>query len=505
MRSLEFQKASKFLLPFAILCAILLIFCYGYPLTATDRLLALELEQNGLFSRLTQTKGPMGTELFSALFLSHPLVRHALSAALISACTILLIRYCGAEKSYIYYMTLALVLAAPPAIFANTYAWAEGAASSLAPSFLVLLYLFTACDLFRFKGKKKAWKIPVQFVIGFLTVLFDESFGIAALILSLVLLMFQKKKFGLSLHLVAHSFGCVLGLLLSIVIPGSSQTLAPDFYVMMDRFNLALDSLFVFNWVTVGALTVTCLMLIQPFRRERSKNCNRTLALLLFSAATLLFFRFSHGSLKPFVVLNRFLAVGKLLAAGLFLYAVLRTVEHYVSKDYIGARIRNNMIAIGIFLFAFGLSAKSGENLLYLPFLAFVSCPVSLFVYAIRRYSHVELSSAKFLSFAGIAVSLMLCFISVSNALTVNVMQIHAEEQIKAEQTDIVLPALPYPRYGSEDMGLGTEYTVGSDTTVRFIPYTQWNWMEYYEAHHIPVIEEYNEKEAQEDSIFEEE
>ena len=501
MKSYQFQKTTKLVLPFAILWGIAVMFFYNFPLTLSD----LTLSAKGLKGLLGESVGNYGTDLLCGLTLSGGLVCNVIFASLLALCVVLLLSYNDADRSYLYYLTMAMVLVAPKGIFGHTYASVQGAARTLIPTALLLTYLATMCDLFRFKGRKKTWKIPFVFLWGLMTSLFDEGLAVAALILSILLAVLLIKKHGFNAHALAHTIGVLGGFVFSLSVGGSYQAPAASLVTVVRQFSKAVDALFLYNWFVIGVLTVISLFYMRPARTERSANCNRTLFLLLGSVVLLLALRVTDSALLAYPTVDLYLSAIKLVAAGMFLFGLYRVAQHYVSKDYVTLRVRNNIFAVIVCIAVYTFTDGATEEFLFFPFLTMVSCALSLFVNLTRRYSSLEASMKKYFIAFGVLICGVMCFITISNAQTIGVMDRYAREQIDAGQTEIILPALPYGAYGDPDLQVGSVLS-GEYGTVTFAPYDQWDWATYFETHNVPIIEEYDPEKAstENDVIFEE-
>ncbi len=503
MKSNEFQKKSKKLLPFAILCGLVLLFTYGFALTGSDLTLASQLGEGGPASWLTitgQSGGNYLSALLGAMCVDTPVLRHILIAAMLSVAVITLISYCGAERSYSYFAILLLCLVPATGIFAHTFGRVLGAVSVLIPAFLTVLYLFTVSDLFTYKGRKKSWKIPFLFISGFMTQLFAESIGVAILGLSLVFLILLTRKHGFSYHLGAHSFGCMLGFTLSMVVRGGEDRFIDSFYVMVDQFTVALDQLFVENLLLIGLLTLACLLLVQPIRSERSKNCNMTLLLLLIPAVLFVLLNIIGAPLKAFPVIYRYLTFLKMVASIGYCYGILRTMEHYVSKDRVILRVHHSLIAVAVFVLTYSFCGTAQPNMLYIAHLFLVAVTVLTCLYALHRYSRLEKVIRKPLMIASIAGVLALSFITAVNGYHSTAVDTHIRESLAQGAMEIVLPEAPYEKriLAATETQLSDYYDFPSygNVEITYVPFGQWDWNTYYEAHNVPVIEEYDEDAA---------
>ena len=500
MKAIQFQKYSKNLLPFAIICGLVLVFTYGFPIAGSDWLVANKLGDGGVEAWLDYTASSGGNYLsafLTAMLVDVPLLRHILTAALICCSLILLIPFCRAEKAYLRYSIVALALAAPAGIFSHTYGWVQGASVTLLPAFLTALLIFSTSDLLYYKGRKKSWKIPLLFLNGLVCQFFSEGIGIAVLLLSLIYLLILTKKHGFSWHLAAHFFGCVLGCTLNLLITGGTDMISGSFYIMLDQLSLALDSLFIHNLFLMGMLTFVCLMLIQPVRSERSKNCERTLMLLLISYCLFVVLGVASSVFAPYRLILRFLAIAKLIAAAAYGYGILRTIQHYVSKDVVLIRVRVCLICIAVFVLVFSMVGTANEAYLYLPHLCIVAMIALLFQYSVRHYSRFEKSMGKTVIAAAVIGILLLAFVSVSNSYASSVAATHTKEQIQLDAGTVSLPEAPFPDYAMDHgQNMGQYYYVQTPGDVQFqtVPYAQWDWVSYQEAHNVPVIEEYDEE-----------
>ncbi len=501
MRSYQFQKITKKLIPFAIMLGILIVFFYNFTVSSADYILSGESSE-GI---LAQSKGNFLSELIFALGFSNGFARNILFAGCMLLAAVLLLAYAEAGKNYVYFFSVALLLSASRGIFAQTYASVQGAAVAILPSALLISYLSSVCDLFRYKGKKSVWKIPFFFLWGLAISFFDEGIAVATVLLSLLMAIMLIKNHGLSYHLIAHFLGSLGGVCISLAVPGSRQSMTDSFYVFLEQLSTALDALFVYNWLVIGALALACLLLIQPIRQERSKNCNKTLFLLFCSIFLFLAFRFAGTVLQLHPMIGYCLTIVKALAAAMYLWAVARTMQHYVSKDYITQRVRNDIFTVIIFVLVFALCGKATQEMLFLPFVVIVASTISIYVYAARRYRFLDSSMSKYFTALAIVICGLMCIVNVSNAMTVDVIERHATEQISAGETQVTAPALPFSAYGDPAFTVGSELT-GDYGTVSFVPYERWDWDAYWEVHNVPVIEEYDaEKDNMEDMSFFEE
>lgn len=500
MKSIQFQKLSKKLLPYAILCGLIILFTYGLPLTGSDLTFRAELGEGGPSAWLDAT-GKSGGNYISAflggILVDIPFLRHMIIAAMLSAAMITLLSYCGAEHSYAYYVVLFLGLAANKVIFAHTFSWTLGATAVLIPASLTVMYLFTVVDLFVYKGRKKSWKIPFLFLSGFVSQLFSEGIGSAILVLSLACLFMLTRKHGLSWHLAAHSLGCLLGCTLSLLVPGGEDQLSSSFYVMIDQFTLALDQLFVENLLVIGLMTLAMLLLIQPIRSERSKNCNKTLLLLLIPVGLFAILSVIDTSLRAFAVVYRYLTIVKLAAVLAYSYGILRTVQHYVSKDRVIFSVQYSLLAVWSFILVFSVVGTAQSNMLYIPHVCLTAMTVIISLYAFRRYSRLEKALRKPLMIVAIAGVLALSFVTICNSSYCDALDTHVRESLAEGKVDLVLPEAPYEdRFVPADYSQLSEYYDFSSygtVEISYVPFGQWDWNTYYEAHNVPVIEEYDE------------
>ncbi len=500
MKSSQFQKYSKKLLPFAMLCGLILLFTYGFSLTAHDLTFAAGLGEGGPSSWLTAAGNSGGNYLsafLGAMCVDVPVLRHILIAAMLSMVVITLISYCGAEHSYAYYCALLLCLVPGAGIFSHAFGSVLGGVTVLIPAFLTILYLFTVSDLFIYKGRKKAWKIPFLFLSGLAAQLFTESLGVGILVLSLLLLILLTRKHGFSYHLGAHSFGSMLGFALSLLLKGGTDRFVHSFYLMVDQFTVALDQLFVENLLLIGLLTLACLLLVQPIRTERSKNCNKTLLLLLVPTVLFVLLNIIGGALKAFPVIYRYLTTLKLIASAAYCYGILRTIEHYVSKDRVILRVRHSLLALAVFVVTYSFCGTAQPHLLYLPHLCLVAVTVLIYLYAFHRYSRLDKVIRKPLMLAAIAGILALSFITAANGDYCAAVDTHIRESLAQGAGEITLPRAPYEKriLRATDSQLSDYYDLPSYGTVEitYVPFEQWDWNTYYEAHNVPVIEEYDE------------
>ncbi len=500
MKTSQFQKTSKKLLPYTVLIGLLLIFTSGVPLTGSDLSLSMKLGEGGVSAWLRIAGSYGGNYLsgfFTAILVDVPLLRHVLIAAVLGATLIAMISYSDLERPYMYFILGLFALGAPAEIFAHSFGNTLGTGTMLIPAFLMVMYLFTLSDLFIYKGRKKGWKIPFLFLSGFAGQFFSESIAIGILIVSLFFLIVFSRRLGFCWHLAAHVFGCILGLTLSLLIPGSTDRVADSFYVMVDHLTLALDQLFVSNLLIMAVMTLSSLMLIQPIRSERSKNCNLTLVFLLVPMGLFIMLNMIDPVLEANISLYRTMTVLKLVAALAYTYGIYRTLQHYVSKHKVLVLLHNCVVSVWIFVFVYALTGNALPYMLYIPYLLLTASTVVLLTYAIHRYDRLRKVIRKPLFFVGVLGILTLSVVTISNHAYRTVVDTHIGDCLSENITEITLPCSPY-----EDRLVQTELSQLSDyydfpsygnVEISYVPFAQWDWKTYYEAHNVPVIEEYDE------------
>ncbi len=500
MKTSQFQKSTKKLLPYVFLFGLLLLFAYGFPLTGSDLIFKGELGGDSISHWLTATNRSGGnylSTLFSAVLVSVPILRHILIAVALGTICSVLISFCNAERPYMYFILLLLALAAPKGIFAGTFSVTTGAGTVLIPGLLTVLYVFTVSDLFVFKGRKKVWKIPFLFLSGFASQFFSEAIAVSVLILSVFFLIYIGVKIRFSWHLAAHCLGAAMGFVLSLLISGNTDVVADSFYTILDRLSFAMDQLFVHNLLLLGVFTLACLLLIQPIRAERSKNCNITLFLLLIPMGLFVVLNVAWNALSAFAVINRFLVVLKVVAGLCYCYGVFRTLQHYVSKDKIQIRIKGAIIAMWIYILVFTVFGLTYSAMLYIPYILMVGATVVLLAYTLHRHSRTEKVLRKPLSFVSLVGVLALTFITFCNSTYSTVVDTHIQDSLSEGNLQIVLPEAPYvDRLNSTEEEIYSAYynfPSYGNVELTYVPYTQWDWVQYYEAHNVPVIEEYDE------------
>ena len=497
MKTQQLQKLSTKLLPYGILCGLVLIFAYQFPVAGRDLSFAATMGEGGLSSWLAKGKEAGGSFLsafLGALLIDVPLMRHLLIAGCLSALWITVISFSGGERPYMYFPLLFLGLTAPAGIFAYCFSSTLGAATVLPPALLTVLYVFTVSDLMLYKGRKKGWKIPFLFLSGLTGQLFSRGIGLSLLLLSLCFFLIVSRRYGLSWHLGAHCFGCVLGFGASLWLPGGADTLGGSFYTMADQLTLALDLLFTENLLLLGLLTLGCLLLIRPLRRERSRNCNITLYLLLIPMAVFGVLKVAASPLEPFVSLGRFLTALKLPSALAYCIGIYRTLQHYVSKDKIRIRTGNALLALWVFLLVFAVTPTALPSVLYLPYGLMTAVTFLTGGYALRRYHSAEKVLRKPLFLVGVAGTLMISFVTLCNNGCWKAVDTHLRENLSAGTYDLTLPKPPYEdRFVMGELSDYYDFPSYGNVKISYVPFAQWDWKTYYETHKASVTPEYDE------------
>ena len=131
-----------------------------------------------------------------------------------------------------------------------------------------------------------------------------------------------------------------------------------------------------------------------------------------------------------------------------------------------------------------------------------------LYLYALRRYSRLEKVLRKPLFIAALIGVFALSFITMCNGRYFEAVDTHIHDCIKENTQSIILPEPAYPsHYITADQEVLKDYYQLNDPdvfSISYVPFGEWDWEGYYDAHNVPVIEELDEDELETEDVFSE-
>ena len=148
------------------------------------------------------------------------------------------------------------------------------------------------------------------------------------------------------------------------------------------------------------------------------------------------------------------------------------------------------------------------SNMLYIPALALVAITVSVLLYVLHRNSRLDKTIRTPLIIVAVAGVLALSFVTDVNSYYCSAVDTHIREQLAQECTEITLPCAPYATQIVPiiEAQLSEYYDFPShgEVKITYVPFEKWDWITYYDAHNVPVIQEYDEDAVEtEDWAFE--
>ena len=184
------------------------------------------------------------------------------------------------------------------------------------------------------------------------------------------------------------------------------------------------------------------------------------------------------------------------------------TMQHYVSKDRVILQVRHSVITLVVFIIAFSFCGTALPNMLYIPALALVAITVSVLLYVLHRNSRLDKTIRTPLIVVAVAGVLALSFVTDVNSYYCSAVDTHIREQLAQECTEITLPCAPYATriVPITEAQLSEYYDFPShgEVKITYVPFEKWDWITYYDAHNVPVIQEYDEDAVEtEDWAFE--
>ena len=153
---------------------LLLAFCF--PVAGDDWFFTTRYQNENLFFAIRRgidtakqhfitTNGRYLGNAFSGMFGCSAVLRALFRGGVMLGVWLAVCRLCKVQKISGYFLAAALVVALPPMMFGQAYAWAAGFFNYVPPLFLLLLYLCGAAPLFSEENKSDRWYHGVSFFL----------------------------------------------------------------------------------------------------------------------------------------------------------------------------------------------------------------------------------------------------------------------------------------------------------------------------------------------------
>ncbi len=487
--------------------AFLLLLSYGFPVTGDDWWFTTRYQNESIPEALTRgfhtavkhyytTNGRYFGNFLSGAMGCSKLLRELVRCGFIFGIFLSVCHICRLRKLYGYLAALALTIALPARIYAQTYAWAAGFFNYVPPTLLLLLYLSTVISQFSRKNSEAPlWALP-YFLLGLCTQFFVENVSVAMCLLSGVFCVawaVRNKK--LSWRLTGHLAGVIVGCVLMFLAPGY-QNIGTEGYREIPQgkavllgieknFSIITSNLMENNWLVIGLLTALCLYLLFRVKAEtaraRRTKCAGILLLCLASA----FFYADQAVLRTMQHNDYIAALIAELIAWLDFVFVLCYLVGIVIAIWQGIADSDEkwkallFIGTAVCILAPLLVVNPiGPRCLYLPHILLVCTALCIGRYCLRTSTAVE-------KLLRLPILLLSCVVFVSflwmmlwNGHTESIRTEYTARKMSQGVEEITLPHYPYQEYvhggASSTIGRYYYYNDPNDITFNFVQYKYW-------------------------------
>lgn len=483
--------------------AFLLLLSYGFPVTGDDWWFTTRYQNESIPAALNKgfhtavnhyytTNGRYIGNFLSGAMGCSKLLREFVRCGCIFGIFLSICHICKIRKLYGYLAALALTIALPTQIYAQTYAWAAGFFNYVPPTLFLLLYLSAVISRFSRKNSETPlWVLP-YFLLGLCTQFFVENVSVAMCLLSgafCVAWVVRNKK--ISWRLAGHLAGALIGCVLMFLAPGY-QNVGTEGYREIPQglsallgiarnFSIITNNLLENNWLVVGLLTALCLYLLFRVKTEsvraRKTKCAGILMLCLASA----FFYVDQAILHT-MLYNDYVAALIVLLEALFVLCYLGGIIIAVwlgisdsTEKWKALLFPGTAVCI---LAPLLVVNPIGPRCLYLPHILLVCTVLCIGRYCFRMNAAAE-------KLLRLPIALLSCVVFVSflwmmlwNGRAESVRTAYTEQKMSQGAEQITLPQYPYQEYvydsESPTIGWYYYYSNANDIAFSFIPYAQW-------------------------------
>ncbi len=481
---------------------LLLAFCF--PVAGDDWFFTTRYQNEGLLAALRRgmdtakqhfitTNGRYLGNAFSGMFGCSAVLRALFRGGVMLGILLAVCRLCKVQKISGYFLAAALVVALPPMMFGQAYAWAAGFFNYVPPLFLLLLYLCGAAPLFSEENKSDRWYHGVSFfLLGGCTQFFVENVTVAMCLLSGILwgVFFITRK-RCSWKLSGHFLGTVVGAALMFLAPGyqnvGSEGYRQASHTLFGMLETAKTNFFTItkytteeNWLLIGAITLFCLLLLCKWEGKTRKEHLWKAGSLLCLTVPLVFFyanRYILESLRFSGTLQIITFLADIAFNLLYLAGLVITICFCVKDPAYKARMLLCLLAAALSIAPLAVVNPIGPRCFYTSHLLLVCLALLLGGYALQgKRQALTLRLPAILVSAAVLVSYL--WIAMWNG-RVETIRIACTEQQMAEHAEtIVLPSYPYLAYVHGGDGPAIQsyyyYETPGDIAFQFVPYREW-------------------------------
>ena len=482
----------------------LLLLSRGFVISSDDWFFTSRTQDESLFQALKNgwanawghyrgTNGRLlGNGLSKALGCSE-FWREIVRCGIILTILLQLVRMAKIKGPMMYMTALALTIALPADIYAQSYAWAAGFFNYVPPLMMILAYIHRADRVLAGERDTVLWG-PVSFLLALSCQFFVENVTAGMCLFSAgVLLWHLVRSRKLSWSLTGFFLGAALGCWVMFSAPGYANVntegyreVSATFEELMEviKTNFATITMYLTerNWLVIAPLTVLSLALLLGAKPE--KKCTailRNAALCTLLVCPVWFF--ANRQLMPvlgYVEWVREMAFWlDILLNLLYLLSVLAAAVLGLRDRN---RVRRAVLSIAAVPMVFGplvVVTPIGARCLYIPYMLLVGI---LLIFAAELAERCGTDRKKLLT---VPVALVTCFaLSVylwtalwnGNCEKVRIEKI--ESAMAAGETSVVLPSFPYGSYVHIGNGAAIRYYYyyeePGDLEFRYILHEDW-------------------------------
>lgn len=485
----------------------LLLLSYGFPVTGDDWFFTTRAQNTTLSDAIKQgiatarqhymtTNGRLLGNFLSGMLGCLKLLRELVRCAILLGVFAGVCRVCKIRKLYGALTALALTIALPAEVFAQSYAWAAGFFNYVPPVLLLLVYLHTASRQIMGEdgGSFSLLSCAAYLLLGILTQLFVENVTVGACLLSgAVCVSLRVRRGRFDGRLAGHFAGALLGAAVMFLAPGyrnigqegyreMAGSMAGLLAIMEENFPLITRTLLEDNWLLIAPLSALCGFLLcraKPASRRAAGARRAGLALLALAPV---FFYCNQKILLEMAynrhVLRFSLALDVVFALG-YLCALVIALRVGVGDSAVRTRSLLFLRAAALFVLPLLFVQPIGPRCLYLPHMLLVCVLLCIGRACLQPAPQAERTLRWPLALASCAILCSILWIMFWNGRTQDIRSAYIERQMAQGATQITLPGYPYAQYvhegESQKMGQYYYYDSPDDITFSFVPYGQWD------------------------------
>ncbi len=505
--SLQIRRPrSRYVFLLLAVYLFLLLLSYGFPVSGDDWFFTARTQNMTLLDAIRQgistarqhymtTNGRLlGNFLSGMLGCSKPL-RELVRCAILLGVFAGVCRACGIQKLYGILTALALTLALPAEVFAQSYAWAAGFFNYVPPVLLLLVYLHMAARQIMDENADSFSMLRcVQFLLlGLSTQLFVENVTIGVCLLSgAICIVLRVRRGRFDARLAGHFAGALLGAALMFLAPGyrnighegyreMAGSVSGLLAVMQQNIPIITHTLFEDNWLIIAPLSALCALLLCRARPASKRAAHAKCAGLTLLALSPAFFYCNQKILLE-MAYNRHvfwlsLSLDVVFSLG-YLCALVIALCVGVSDRAVKVRSLLFLGAAALLLLPLLVVHPIGPRCLYPMHMLLVCVLLCIGRNCLHQTPQAACALRWPLALAACALLCGVLWITFWNGRTQDLRSAYIEQQMAQGATQITLPGYPYAQYvhegESQKMGQYYYYDSPNDITFSFVPYSRW-------------------------------